>query len=190
MVWSIWDATWTPNAKILRDPQNPVKSLIVAYPEALKSRIQDNMVLTGREAAQLPADTWALADTTSCWGKQKCELFLCTLGREQWSMHHPMPNMPFRSSCSTTGPQHRLLWTSFVHRYLFGIFQIYFSLPSSCLFTDRYGGGSKITSQGFRGYQNGHSHICTANPHYWLKYTWINSDSSHLQIKEKQKYTS
>lgn len=38
----------------MRRPQTPVKSLILAYPEALKSRFQDSMVLTRTEAAGLP----------------------------------------------------------------------------------------------------------------------------------------
>lgn len=72
VVLSIWDSSWSLFAKFLRGPRNPVKSLIIAYPEALKSRIQDNMALTGMEAAELLTDACDLAELNSCslhWGK-------------------------------------------------------------------------------------------------------------------------
>lgn len=190
VVLSIWDSSWSLFAKKLRHPQTPVKSLIIAYPEALKSRIQDSMVLTGTEAAgPPPAGARDLAGAGSCYlhrGKHSSWALSVNLRERDVNVHKPCAElMPLKPQC-TLGPQHRLLRLSFGCRCLLAIFQIYFSLPSSCLFAGRYGGKEKNLVGLRKAVEMTVYIFVLTNPPLLIETHLMNSDISHLQIKGKQ----
>lgn len=188
VVLSIWDSSQSLFAKILRGSQNPVKSLIIAYPEALKSRIQDNMVLTGTEAAELPTDIWDLAEAGSSylhWGK--CDMWALSVRfRESCqTCTSPVPNLRLLNHSVPLGPN-----TGFCrHPMGTGIFLAYLKYISLFPEEDRYAGrhgGEEITSQGSRRLSKWPFSYLYCQTPLLIKIFLMNSDTSHLQIKGKQ----
>lgn len=187
VVLSIWDSSRSPFTKILRGPQNPVMSLIIAYPEASKSRIQDTLMLTRAEAAEHPTVTWDLAGAGSCLPALRKNTWALLVHVKERGVKHaqgPCKVMSPKSQC-TLETQHRLLLTSFGSRYLCGVFQIHFSLPSSCLFAGSYG-GEEITSQGSRRLLKWPFIYLYFQTPLLIKIYLMNSDISYLKIKGKQ----